>query len=80
MGVVDFTKAHGLVKHYQSLGICKIYYPHFIFVVMYHCMKNLSSVDHITVSFLVANPVAFIIYDKNKIKLLKGRPFNEETE
>ena len=47
---------------------------------MYHCMKNLSSVGHITDSFLVANPVAFIIYDKNKIKLLKGRPFNEETE
>ena len=50
VGVVDFTKARGLVKiqsprafpgpwalkHYQYLGICKIYYSHFIFEVMYH--------------------------------------------
>ena len=49
VGVVDFTKAHGLVKfqsswalsgpwalkHYQSLGVCKIYYSRFIFEVMY---------------------------------------------
>ena len=29
------------LKHYQSLGICKIYYSHFIFEVMYHCLlKN----------------------------------------
>ena len=24
-------------KYYQSLGVCKIYYSHFIFEVMYHC-------------------------------------------
>ena len=50
VGVVDFTKARGLVKlqslralvglwtlkHYHSLGVCKIYYSHFIFEVMYH--------------------------------------------
>ena len=50
VGVVDFTKARGVVKfqspralagpwalkHYHSLGICKIYYSHFIFEVMYH--------------------------------------------
>ena len=65
VGVVDFTKARRLVKfqspralagpwalkHYQSLGICKIYYSHFIFEVMYHCnlpsnnLKDLSSDD-----------------------------------
>ena len=51
VGVVDFTKARGLVKfqspqalagpwalkHYHSLGICKIYYSYFIFEVMNHC-------------------------------------------
>jgi hypothetical protein len=51
VGVVNFTKASGLVKfqsrralagpwtskHYQSLGISKIYYSHFVFRVMYHC-------------------------------------------
>jgi hypothetical protein len=50
VGVVDFTKARGLVKfqslralagpwalkHYHSLGISKIYYSHFLFEVMYH--------------------------------------------
>ena len=50
VGVVDFTKARKVVKfqspraqsgpwtlkHYHSLGICKIYYSHFIFEVMYH--------------------------------------------
>ena len=68
--VVDFTKACGLVKfqspwvlvgpwasnHFQSLDVCKIYYSHFIFEVMYHskskrtlitlailCKKNLQS-------------------------------------
>ena len=41
VAVVDFTKARGLVKfqralkHYQSLGDCKIYYSHFIVEVMY---------------------------------------------
>ena len=52
VGVVDFTKARGLVKfqspralagpwalkHYHSLGNCKIYYSHFIFEVMYHSL------------------------------------------
>ena len=52
VGVVDFTKARGMVKfqspralagpwalkHYHSLGVCKIYYSHFIFEVMYHCL------------------------------------------
>jgi hypothetical protein len=51
VGVVHFTKARGMVKfqspralagpwalkHYHSLGVCKIYYPDFIFKVMYHC-------------------------------------------
>ena len=50
VGVVDFTKARGLVKfqspralagpwalkHYHSLGVCKIYYSLFLFEVMYH--------------------------------------------
>ena len=54
VGVVDFTKARGMVKfqspralagpwalkHYHSLGICKIYYSHFIFEVMYHTCTN----------------------------------------
>ena len=57
VGVVDFTKARGLVKfqkpagpsgswalkHYQSLGVCKIYYSHFIFEVMYHCLLSFLS-------------------------------------
>ena len=30
-GVVGFTKALGL-------GVCKIYYSHYIFEVMYHCV------------------------------------------
>ena len=34
VGVVNFTKAHGLVK-FQSFY--KIYYSHFILEVMYHC-------------------------------------------
>ena len=46
VGVVDFTKARGLVK-FQSplgpLGICKIYYSHFIFEVMYHYLEILKS-------------------------------------
>ena len=55
VGVVDFTKARGMVKfqspralagpwalkHYHSLGICKIYYSHFIFEVMYHYLDLL---------------------------------------
>ena len=38
VGVVDFTKFQNprALKHYQSLGVCKIYYSHFIFKVMYH--------------------------------------------
>jgi hypothetical protein len=50
VGVVDFTKARGLVKfqspqalagtwalkHYHSLDVCKTYYSHFLFEVMYH--------------------------------------------
>ena len=36
------------LKYYQSLGICKIYYSHFIFEVMYHwdseiCRKSWKS-------------------------------------
>ena len=56
VGVVDFTKARGLVKfqspralagpwalkHYQSLGVCKIYYSHFIFEVMYHSLASFT--------------------------------------
>jgi hypothetical protein len=52
VGVVGFTKARGLVKfqspralagpwalkRYHSLGVCKIYYSHFIFEVMYHSL------------------------------------------
>jgi hypothetical protein len=54
MGVVDFAKARGLVKfqsplalagpwalkHYNSLGVCKIYYSHFILEVMYHSSEK----------------------------------------
>ena len=54
VGVVDFTKARGMVKfqspralagpwalkHYHSLGICKIYYSHFIFEVITFLRKN----------------------------------------
>jgi hypothetical protein len=54
VGVVDFTKAHRLVKfqspralagpwalkHYHSLGVCKIYYSHFLFEVMYHYFEK----------------------------------------
>ena len=28
------------LKHYQSLGVCKIYYSHFIFKVMYQSKKS----------------------------------------
>ena len=56
VGVVDFTKARGMVKfqspralagpwalkHYHSLGICKIYYSHFIFEVMLTFFENLN--------------------------------------
>ena len=31
------------LKHYQSLGVCKIYYSHFIFEVMYHSIWKLTS-------------------------------------
>ena len=30
------------LKHYQSLGICKIYYSHFILEVMYHYLEKLN--------------------------------------
>ena len=56
VGVVDFTKARGLVKfqspralagpwalkHYQPLNVCKIYYSYFIFEVMYHYFSLLK--------------------------------------
>ena len=35
VGVVDFANAQGMVmKFYQSVGFCKIYYSHFIFEVI----------------------------------------------
>ena len=57
VGVVDFTKARGLVKfqsprvlagpwalkHYQSLGICIIYYSHFIFEAVYPLPINIRA-------------------------------------
>ena len=66
VGVVDFTKARGMVKfqspralagpwalkHYHSLGICKIYYSHFIFEVMYHCFENECTFKMISLSGL----------------------------
>jgi hypothetical protein len=65
------------LKHYQSLGICKIYYSHFIFKVMYHSFRIIviSSESLPSQIFVILNSSCTLTYPKSEKISRESRSF-----